>query len=159
MHLRREILIRNFNKRERIVLELIHQLTVDMRKETVNFVPAEFAGVGIHRNHLYPVFDNLLKAKVLLKTDAGYQINPQVPEWQIKPAPGYREKALRRLFAIHYRNGSTANHQSGSNPSNQISSNSRNRFGGNKEEEKKIERNNIESISYSRESNNALNSL
>lgn len=50
MHLRREILIRNFNKRELIVLELIHELTVDMKRESVELYPSEFAVVGIDKS-------------------------------------------------------------------------------------------------------------
>jgi hypothetical protein len=139
MHLRREILIRDFNKRERIILELICQMTIDMKRETANFVPAESAAIGIHRNHLYPVFDNLLKAKVLLKKDDGFQINSQIADWEIKVPEG-REQEINRLFY---------NHQNGGNLNNRISSSPCNRKGGDlvkekestKEKEKKGEKN------------------
>lgn len=89
MHLRREILIRDFNKRERVVLELIHQLTVDMKRESVRLLPCDFRVFGIHKANVKPVISNLLATRVILQIESGYRFNPTLSEWQVAFVPGY----------------------------------------------------------------------
>lgn len=121
MHLRREILIRNFNKRERILLELIHELTVDIKRDTVKFAPGAMTAVGLHRNHIYLTFTRLLQSRVVLKDGSGYRINPTVAEWQVEFLPEYQEKGLKKLFYQQYRTEPANCHQNSGSENHQNS--------------------------------------
>ncbi|MDI6784953.1 MAG: replication protein, partial [bacterium] len=97
MHLRREILIRDFNKRERIVLELIHQLTVDMKRESVELLPSEFTVVGIDKSKIQSVLTELVKNQVLLIQEHQFRINQTVADWQVPVGEGYNKKKFYQL--------------------------------------------------------------
>jgi hypothetical protein len=97
MHLRREILIRDFNKRELIVLEFIHELTVDMKRESVELYPSEFAVVGIDKSKIQSVLKDLVENKVLLIEGHQYRINQTVTDWKPKVVKGYAKKKFYQL--------------------------------------------------------------
>jgi hypothetical protein len=122
MHLRREILIRDFNKRELIVLELIHELTVDMKRESVELYPSEFAVVGIDKSKIQSVLTNLVKNQVLVIEGHQFRINQTVTDWQVEVGKGYTKKKFYQL--VYSGDNPTQPEQlSSSQPSSQNSNN------------------------------------
>ena len=95
---RQPILVRDFTDRERRVLELFHQLTVDMGRESFAIQPSQFHVIGISPSHIQEVLMGLQNKNVLLCRECRYRINPDTREWTVSFYPGYDEEFFKRYL-------------------------------------------------------------
>jgi hypothetical protein len=104
------IMLREFTKRQRAILDLILRLSWGCGKKTA-YVPRQqdFEIIGITKGHIRRELDFLIVSKVIFRDDNFYQFNKDFDEWQISRVNPYEPDRLFELIklnlSISYQNG------------------------------------------------------
>jgi hypothetical protein len=120
-----EIMMRDFTKRQRSILDLILRLSWGCGKKTA-IIPMQkdFEVVGIGQGKIKTELDWLINARVISRDQAGkeFAFNKNYDEWKVSIVSGYNKNRLTELLKLNlqtYQNGKLLT-ETGSNENNRL---------------------------------------
>lgn len=103
------IMLRDFSKRQRKILDLILRLSWGCGKK-VALIPTQrdFEVVGIREGHVKREIDWLVASKVITRDNDQYQFNKDFDQWQVSRVKPFQPEKLTKLVSLNlkgtYRN-------------------------------------------------------
>jgi DnaD/phage-associated family protein len=96
------IMMRDFSKRQRKILDLILRLSYGCGKKTA-IIPnqRDFEIVGIREGHIKRELDWLIESKVITRTNDQYQFNKDFDSWQVSRVKPYQPLKLTKLVRLN----------------------------------------------------------
>lgn len=96
-----QIMISDFTKRQRKILDLILRLSWGCGKKFA-LIPHQndFEITGISEGHIKPELDCLITRKVIFREDNIYSFNKNYDEWRVSLAAKYQPDKLTELVSI-----------------------------------------------------------
>lgn len=104
------IILRDFSKRQRKIIDLILRLSWGCGKDTATIAhQKDFCCVGIAESHISNELNWLLTAKVIMANGTTYAINDHPEQWQVSRVKPYEPEKLTKLVSLNlnrtYQNG------------------------------------------------------
>ena len=96
------IMLRDFTKRQRKILDLILRLSWGCGKKNA-YIPLQknFSIVGIHEVDIKKELDWLQESRVIARNDCMYSFNKNFDEWQISRVKPFEPEKLSNLLSLN----------------------------------------------------------
>lgn len=100
------IMLRDFTKRQRKVLDLILRLSWGCGKKTA-IIPSQscFSYIGVGKTHIKQELDWLETSKIIVRDDAEYQFNKDFDQWQVSRVFPFEPHKVTELVTLNLKQG------------------------------------------------------
>jgi len=110
------IMLRDFTKRQRKVLDLILRLSWGIMQKRHANIPRQrdFEVIGISEGHIGRELQWLRETRVIIVNGEEYSFNENIEEWNVSTVKPYMPEKLTELVSINlktYRNGKSENEE------------------------------------------------
>lgn len=92
------ILITDFSKRQRKIIDLVIRMSYGCNKKTALIKPSEFETIGVRKGHIQTELDYLVNSKVLIVDGDVIQLNKNYDQWRVSLVSTYKPDKFKELL-------------------------------------------------------------